>query len=246
MQLSGATVLVTGGASGIGFSLAERFLNAGAKVLVCGRREDKLREAKLRHPDLATFACDLARPEQREALRDWVEKEFPRLNILVNNAGIQRRISLLEPEDWGKRQNEIAINVEAPVHLCSLLLPLLRRQPEATIVNVSSGLAFAPAAFAPVYSATKAFLHSFTLSLRHQLSGTGVKVVEIVPPAVNTDLGGPGLHTRGADVNEFADSVFRRFQAGELEIGFGTSEEIRRASREKIDERFAQLNQILQ
>jgi len=122
------------------------------------------------------------------------------------------------------------------------LLPQLRQQREPAIINVSSGLAFAPMAAAPIYSATKAAVHSFTMSLRRQLADTGVRVLEIVPPAVNTDLGGPGLHTWAAPVDEFADSIVARLAAGEEEVGYGTSEAIRQASRADIDARFRQMN----
>jgi uncharacterized oxidoreductase len=242
MELSGHTVLVTGGASGIGLAIAERFLRAGSEVVVCGRREDRLREARERHPALRTRVADVASETDRAELFDWATREFPALDVLVNNAGIQRRFRLAEPEPWSETRQEIAINLEAPVHLTQLFLPQLLRQPRAAIVNVTSGLAFVPMAIAPVYCATKAALHSFTLSLRHQLAGTPVDVVEVIPPAVNTDLGGPGLHTFGAPLDEFADSVMERMGRGDLEIPYGTSERSSRASRAELDEIFARMN----
>ena len=121
MQLSGNTILITGGASGIGLALAERFLQAGSEVIVCGRRENKLREAKQKLPKLHTHLCDVATAEQRLALRDWVQTNFPALNVLINNAGIQRRISLTQPEHWETTREELAINLEAPIrHSCKL------------------------------------------------------------------------------------------------------------------------------
>ncbi|HEX8274020.1 MAG TPA: SDR family NAD(P)-dependent oxidoreductase [Longimicrobiaceae bacterium] len=242
MELSQRTVLVTGGASGIGLAIAERFLRAGSEVVVCGRREDRLREARDRHPALRTRVADVASETDRAELFDWATREFPALDVLVNNAGIQRRFRLAEPEPWSETRQEIAINLEAPVHLTQLFLPQLLRQPRAAIVNVTSGLAFVPMAIAPVYCATKAALHSFTLSLRHQLAGTPVEVIEVIPPAVNTDLGGPGLHTFGAPLDEFADSVMERMGRGDLEIPYGTSERSSRASRAELDEIFARMN----
>ncbi|UOQ76696.1 SDR family NAD(P)-dependent oxidoreductase [Hymenobacter sp. 5516J-16] len=242
MNLEGNTVLITGGASGIGLALAERFQRAGSTVLAVGRREDKLQEARQQLPGLLTRVCDVAEAGERVALVEWISRELPQLNVLVNNAGIQHRFQLTEDEDWETRRQELVINVEAPIHLTTLLLPHLRQQPRPAIINVTSGLAFAPMAQAPIYSATKAALHSFTLSLRHQLAATPIQVLEIVPPAVNTDLGGAGLHTWGVPVNDFADSVMQRLAAGEQEVGYGTSEEIRRASREQIDARFQLLN----
>ena len=135
----------------------------------------------------------------------------------------------------------MAINLETPIHLSTLFVPHLRKQ-QPVILNVTSGLAFAPMAAVPIYCATKATLHSFTLSLRQQLVGTSVRVLELVPPAVDTDLSGSGLHTFGVAVNDFADSVMQRLAAGEEEVGYGTSKEIRQASREQLDARFQQMN----
>ena len=237
-----STVLVTGGASGIGLALAVRFLNAGCEVIICGRDKNKLRAAQEKHPTLHTRVCDLAIEAERSFLLNWTIKEFPKLNVLVNNAGIQRRVDLTKAEPWEQTRRELLINVDAPIHLAMLFIPHLMKQACPAIVNVTSGLSFSPLANVPVYSATKAALHSFTLSLRHQLAATPIKVVEIAPPAVNTDLGGPGLHTFGVDVNEFADAVMKRYEAGELEIGYGFSEKARLASREELNQIFNQMN----
>jgi uncharacterized oxidoreductase len=242
MELGGNTVLVTGGGSGIGLALAERFLAAGSRVIVCGRRASVLRDAAASHPGLVTRVCDVAREDDRAALAAWAVEAFPSLNVLVNNAGIQRRFRVDKPEPWHETRQELAVNVDAPVHLALLLLPHLRAQPRAAIVNVSSGLAFVPMASAPVYCATKAAVHSFTLSLRHQLADGPVRVIEIVPPAVDTDLGGPGLHTFGAPLADFADAVMTRMAAGELEIAYGAAEERSRVAREAFDGMFARMN----
>ena len=243
MNLSYNTILLTGGASGIGLALAVRFQQAGSEVIIVGRRADKLAEARQQYPGLHTRVCNVANAAEREALVRWATTEFPRLNVLVNNAGIQNRIQLADDAaDWETRRQEFVINVEAPIHLAALLVPHLRQQSQAVIINVTSGLAFAPAAFVPIYSATKAALHSFTLSLRHQLRPTGIAVLEIVPPAVNTDLGGPGLHTFGVPVDAFADSVLARLAAGEEEVGYGSSEKARQASRAELDEQFRLMN----
>ncbi len=242
MNLSGNTVLITGGASGIGLAFAARFLKAGNQVLVCGRREAKLQEAQRNFPELHTYVCDVARPKEREALFRWAS-HFPNLNVLVHNAGIQQRIDLLQPAgDWSHYYQEIAANLEAPLHLSMLFIPQLTAQSRAAIINVSSGLAFTPMAAAPIYCATKAALHSFTMSLRHQLSQTPVEVIEVAPPAVNTDLGGPGLHTFGVPVEQFADAVFAGLAEGRLEIGYGSSERSFRMSRDEIDAAFQRMN----
>jgi len=243
MELGGHTVLITGGASGIGFGLAEQFVQAGSTVIICGRREDKLREAQIKYPQLHIRACNLADPQERAALYEWTTTQFPTLNVLVNNAGIQQRFQLQQPPAWETIHNEIAINIDAPIHLSTLFIPHLLKQQQAFILNVSSGLAFSPLAFTPIYSATKAAVHSFTLSLRHQLSGTPITVVEIIPPSVDTDLGGVGLHTSGTPLPEYINSVVEQLKAGSLETSYGFSAQSSRASREQLDELFKRMNQ---
>ena len=242
MDLGSNTVLITGGASGIGLALAERFLRAGSRVVVCGRREERLREVKGRHPEVFTRVCDVGEESERVSLYEWAVGEFPELNVLVNNAGIQRRLRVDGGEEWAPTREEIAINFGAPVHLSMLFAPHLLGRTRAAIINVTSGLAFSPLARVPVYCATKAALRSFTLSLRRQLAGTNVEVVEIIPPAVDTDLGGPGLHTFGVPLDEFADSAFERLGRGELEIPYGFAEASSRASRQELDAIFERMN----
>lgn len=237
MNVSGNTILITGGASGIGFALAERFLKASNQVIIVGRREEKLKEAKEKYPSLITRVCDVSNETDRVSLFEWVTSEYPDLNVLVNNAGIQQKANILNnPHDWSYYQNEISINFHGPIHLIMLFNPHLIKKANATIINVSSGLAFTPGTWVPVYSATKAAIHSFTISLRLQLAKSNVNVVEVFPPAVDTDLGGVGLHTFGASLNEFADAVFKGFEKGDEEIGYGGSEKRLRASRDELDQ----------
>jgi uncharacterized oxidoreductase len=243
MDLANNTVVVTGGASGIGLALAERFLKAGSDVIICGRRAEKLREARASHPGFKTQVADVSTASGREALAAWVVKEFPQTNILVNNAGIQRRIQFADSEPWEQTHQEIAANLEAPIHLSRLFIPHMLTLQRAAIINVTSGLSFSPLAAVPVYCATKAALHSYTLSLRQQLKDTPIRVVEIIPPAVDTDLGGPGLHTFGANVNEFADDVMEKVQAGAAEAAYGFSEQASHASREELDAIFQRMNE---
>ena len=242
MRTSNNTVLITGGGSGIGLALARRFLNAGSRVVICGRREAKLREARQIDNRLDTLVADVSTSAGRVALVESILRDFPALNVLVNNAGIQRRIRLEDQEPWETAREELAINLDAPIHLTRLLLPHLLSKPDAAIINITSGLAFAPLARTPLYSATKAALHSFTLSLRHQVKDTPVSVIEIAPPAVDTDLGGPGLHTFGVNVDEFADGVFAKLGGEDLEIGYGFGEQAMRASRTELELLFARIN----
>ncbi|MFN2597763.1 MAG: SDR family oxidoreductase [Pyrinomonadaceae bacterium] len=242
MNLGSNTLLVTGGASGIGLALAERFRRAGSRVVVCGRREEKLREVEESHPGIVTRVCDVAEESERVALFEWATGEFPALNVLVNNAGVQQRLDVSDGGDWRRARQEIAINFDAPVHLSMLFAPHLLAAREPAIVNVTSGLAFSPLARVPVYCATKAALRSFTLSLRRQLAATPIEVIEIIPPAVNTDLGGVGLHTFGVPLDEFADSVFGRLREGDSEIAYGFADEASRASRSELDAIFERMN----
>jgi len=243
VDLSSNTILITGGGSGIGLALAERFLFAGSDVIICGRREEKLQQARAQFPKLRTRVCDLSRSSDRISLFEWATREFPGLNILVNNAGIQRRFQILQDPEWEKIDGELAINLDAPLHLSALFIPHLLKQTRPAILNITSGLAFAPMAMAPVYCATKAALRSFTLSLRHQLSATPISVIEIIPPAVNTDLGGKGLHTAGTPLIEFADAVVDQLKKGSVEIAYGFSANASIASREELNEMFKRMNQ---
>ncbi|MDB5264346.1 MAG: short-chain dehydrogenase [Adhaeribacter sp.] len=243
MNLSANTVLITGGASGIGLAMAGQFLQAGSKVIICDLDETALQDARQQHPALETLVCDVGQEADRVSLFNKIKKEFPEVNVLVNNAGIQRRLKLTEyAEEWHQTHQELAINLEAPIHLSALFIPLLRNQYGATIINISSIVAFVPAAWIPVYCATKAAIHSFTMSMRHQLAKARITVVEIVPPGVQTDLGGPGLHDFGVPLPEFTQAVMQGLQNGEVEIGYGTAEKVRASSRDDIDRLFRQLN----
>lgn len=199
MQISGNTVLITGGATGIGLALADVFVNNGNGVIICGRRESALQEARAKFPRLQTRIANLSTADGRQALADWLIHTHPKLNMLVNNAGIQREFRVDQPNlaETFMRENEIDTNLTAPIHLTFLLLPHLLKQPNAAIINVTSGLGYVPKAIMPVYCATKAALQSFTLSLRYQLTATSVTVFDIVPPIVNTDLDQGARQKRG-------------------------------------------------
>jgi uncharacterized oxidoreductase len=224
--------------------LAAQFIKHGSTVIICGRSEGKLLTAKDKYPQLIPYVCDVAHPDERAAMFDWVSETYPMLNVLVNNAGIQRRSRQIWLEQvWEAVSEELTINLEAPIHLSILFIPFLEKQKHPAIINVTSGLAFTPIAGASVYSASKAALHSFTLSLRQQLIDTPIKVMEIIPPSVNTDLGGKGLHTSGADVDEFTTAVLRQLADGKLEAAYGSAAESSRASSEQLDALFQRMNQ---
>jgi uncharacterized oxidoreductase len=244
MKLEGNTVLITGGSSGIGLALAERFLAAGNEVIVCGRRESALADVRAKHPAIQTVVADTGSAASREGLaRDLIAK-FPKLNVLVNNAGIQKRVNVRESGAWSDTAEEIAINLEGPIHLSMLfmshLLKVSTPERRSVIANVSSGLAFAPIAAMPLYCATKAALHSFTLSLRHQVRETLLEVIEIIPPAVRTNLG--GAHDFGEPLADYADSVIAQLREGRAETTYTFSAKSSQASRTELDEMFTMLN----
>ncbi len=240
MELKGNTVLITGGSSGIGMALAERFLKLGNEVIITGRREQTLKDFKKKHPTVHIKVNDAGSAQDRVELAAWATREFPRLNILINNAGIQRKVSLNRAEPWADTAQEIEINLGGPIHLSSLFVPHLEKQPKSHIMNVSSGLAFVPLAHMPIYCATKAALHSFTLSLREQLRPTSIEVTEIIPPAVKTNLG--GSHDFGEELSDFADSVIEQLGAGVSETTFGMSKRSSQMSRAEADQMFLQMN----
>lgn len=229
MDLTHAEVLITGGSDGIGKGLAARLMAAGCKVMITGRNEAKLKAAAIDLPGLLTYSSDIGNPQDREELAVYVNEVLPGLNILVNNAGIQRRIGLAaDTEGWNQRQKEMDILLSGPIHLNHLLIPLmLGNGKNALIVNVTSGGAYIPQAFAPVYSACKAALHHYTITLRHALSATKCRVAELIPPAVQTALIGPGLN-HGASIDEFCDHIFTAlFMSDQENVGFGPTADLR-------------------
>jgi uncharacterized oxidoreductase len=239
MQLSGNKILITGGASGIGLGLTERFIKEGNTVIVCGRRESALRETTEKLPSVITKQSDLSTDEGRTELFEWIKNEHPDLNILINNAGIQNWVKIEDADFMERAKAEIVTNIEAPLHLVHLFiqLPALK-----TIINVTSGLSFAPFAKVPVYSATKAFFHSFTWSLRYLLNPRGIEVIEMIPPALNTDLGGKGLHDHAPPVSDFVDAVFAQIKEGKDELTFASSETRAKASAEELKAGFRQMH----
>ncbi len=242
MNTGGHTIFITGGASGIGLAFATRLLQDGNTVIVCGRRGSALEQARTQLPGLQVHAADLSLPEERVRVAGWVTAQFPKLDVLFNNAGIQQYIKLAESPEWPTIHNELAINLEAHIHLTTLLIPHLAKQPHPAILITTSGLAFVPLAAAPIYCATKAAMRSFTLSLRHQLAKTPIEVVEVIPPAVKTDLGGPGLHDWATPLDEFVDAAYAQLRAGKHELTYGFSQESSEATKEQRDAIFARMN----
>ncbi|NIJ53776.1 SDR family oxidoreductase [Dyadobacter arcticus] len=241
MQISNNKILITGGASGIGLGLTERFVKENNTVIICGRRESALKEVSDKYPSVITKVCDLSNESEREALYQWIATEHSDLTVLVNNAGMQQWMSVSDEDFFERAKEEITLNIDAPVHLSSLFTKL----PSLTaIINVTSGLSFVPFTKVPVYSATKAFFHSFTLSLRYLLQSKGIEVIEMIPPALNTDLGGKGLHDHAPPVSDFIDAVFDQMKHGKTELTFGFSEQMAKANPEELLAAFNKLNGI--
>jgi len=243
MQTTGNTILITGATSGIGRAFAEAFLQQGNRVIACGRREDRLKRLQEAFPAMIVKVCDIQDEDQRLALAEWAVRSHPELNVLINNAGIQLELDLTKPAKVSRLHSELETNLVAPVHLASLLVPHLTGKPGAAIVNITSGLAFAPLARVAMYSATKAALHSMTLSLRYQLRESGIQVVEIAPPAVDTELGfeargNTGASHGGFPVADFLREAMAGLEQNQLEILVGMAQGIR----DKQDEAFARMN----
>ncbi len=237
MKISGNTILITGGATGIGLALARALRERDNEVIICGRRAERLDQAKLMVPGLHVRTADVSSSDSREDLARWIASEFPRTNILVNNAGVQHRVDLTDPDELGRARQEVEINFLAPMFLTALMLPQLTRQETAAVVNVSSGLAFAPLAHMPVYCATKAALHSMTLSLRHQLRKSSVRVFEVAPPLVRSELGAAHrpaeLNRQGMPAGTAAEEIVRALESDQHELAIGDAANSR-AKREAL------------
>ncbi|MET9505056.1 SDR family NAD(P)-dependent oxidoreductase [Streptomyces sp. NPDC006622] len=205
MKMTGNTILITGGTSGIGLGLALRLHEAGNKVIVAGRRKELLDEITAEHPGIDGLVLDVADPDSIARARETVGASHPGLNVLVNNAGIMLRENLLDPAGLKVAEDHVRINLLGTIRMTYAFLPLLAGKDDAVVMNVTSALAFVPYASTPTYSATKAALHSFSESLRIQLAGTdaGVQVIEVVPPGVRTTLLGQQDNDHAMPLDDF-------------------------------------------
>ena len=229
MNLSGHTILITGGSAGIGLAFARKFLELGNEVIVTGRRQAKLDELKAAHPALHTIQSDVADPAAIAALAAQVTRDFPKLDVLMNNAGLFQMVNLRAPSaDLAGLMQEMDINVGGTIRMTSALIDLLKAN-RGTIINVSSGLAYAPMAAAPIYSATKAAIHSYSTSLRYQLEEVGVRVVELSPPTVKTEATAdiPGMEGVTVITTEvLVEATMKGLRAGDDEIRVGQANQL--------------------
>jgi uncharacterized oxidoreductase len=227
MKTQGNTIFITGGSSGIGRGLAEALHQRGNQVIISGRREDRLQQICSLHPGMSYYRLDVTDSQAIQAVARQVIADFPAVNVVFNNSGVRMPVSFAPgcPLDEPALEAEISTNLFGPIRVASAFLSHLFTQTDAMLVNVSSAFAFVPRARYPVYCATKAAVHVWTLSLRHQLRDSGVKVVELIPPGVTTELGGPGKPanpaSKGISVEEFVAQTLRDLDAGLEEIVVG-------------------------
>lgn len=207
MRMSGNTILITGGTSGIGLGLAQRFHAEGNTVIIAGRREQLLSSITAEHPGMDSVVVDVADPASIRRGVATVTDEHPGLNVVINNAGIMLSEDLTDQGHLRVAEETVATNLLGPIRLLAEVVPFLAAKPAAVIMNVSSGLAFVPLPITPTYCATKAAIHSFTESLRVQLAGTGVQVLELIPPGVQTDLMGQAARGQGMPLPAFLTEV---------------------------------------
>jgi uncharacterized oxidoreductase len=192
MNMTGNTILITGGGSGIGRGFAEALHSMGNKVIISGRRREVLDETVAANPGMSATTLDIEDPGSIKEFAALIEKDHPALNVVIHNAGIMRSENLSGTDYLDDAEAMITTNLLGPIRLTAALLPLLKKQPSATIMTVSSGLAFIPLAVTPTYCATKAAIHSYSQSLRYQLQSSNIEVIELVPPYVQTELMGAG------------------------------------------------------
>jgi uncharacterized oxidoreductase len=228
-------VLVTGGGSGIGMGLAEAFYARGATVIIAGRQAPSLQAVAATHPGMHVEIVDVSDANSVEALAQRIAKSHPGLNVLVNCAGIQQLLdfSAEQMPDAALIAREIDTNLKGLIHVSAVFLPMLKRQLSAQLIHIGSGLGYVPLTAAPVYSATKAAVHSFTISLRRQLAGSPVKVIEIIPPVVETKLhrGQVRKLPNALPLRTFVTAAMAGLDAGKEEIAVGLAKILRVAYR---------------
>ena len=218
MKLTSNTILITGGGSGIGRGLAEALHRRDNQIIIAGRRKDRLIEVAKANPGMKWVQLDIEDPVDISTVAKKLIAEYPTLNVLINNAGIINTDDVSAPVDEELLVSTIATNVLGPIRITGALIEHLKRQTDAVVINNTSVLAFVPLAIAAVYSSTKAAMHSYTLSLRHKLQGTAVRVLEIAPPWVQTDLLGSNNEPRAMPLGEYIEETMRVLETNADEV----------------------------
>ncbi|WKN30105.1 SDR family NAD(P)-dependent oxidoreductase [Porifericola rhodea] len=222
MRLTKNTILITGGSSGIGLELCRVLIAKGNQVLICGRSEEKLAQARVSYPAVQTFCCDLSQQLGREKLFAWVAAHFPACNVLINNAAIVHRTDFYtDPDMIAKAEREIQTNLMAPIALTKLFMPLLEKNANAAIINISSGLVYAPKAIYPIYNATKAALHALSQVLRHQLQARPVRLIEVMMTVVDTPWHKGKAPAMAISAEKAVYETLKKIEKGQEEIKIG-------------------------
>jgi len=240
-----STVLITGGSSGIGFALAKKLSTHGQEVIIVDKDQKKLDKAQSECPQLIAICADLINDEGRKSLKEQVISAYPQVNVLINAACVNNNPPLLVKTDetqWEGHEQEFEVNLLAPIHLSLLFLPHFQQKPHALILNITSLFAFFPLVSHPTFCATKAALHSFSLSLRYQLRDSSVQVIELIPPLIEGPAQAPQFKGHGVAVDQFVKCAMSHVLRDEIEVGYGDSEPVMRASRDQLDELFAKWN----
>ncbi|MEN7549437.1 SDR family NAD(P)-dependent oxidoreductase [Rapidithrix thailandica] len=216
------TVLITGGSSGIGLELAKRLIQKDNQVIICGRSQEKLQKAKQQVPKVKTFQCDVSQKEDCIKLVDWIQANYPNCNVLINNAAIVHVTDFCQDDQiLEKTELEIRTNLMGPIVLSKLMMPLLKKNAGAKLINITSGLAYTPKAAYPIYNATKAALHSFTQVLRKQMHNSPVSVIEVLFPAVDTPWHKGNPPGFAIPPEEAVQEMLQKLEKGALEIKVG-------------------------
>jgi len=226
MNISNNTILITGGSSGIGLAMAKEFLKHNNVVIICGRSTQRLEQVRLLNPKLRTIQCDVSDDLSSSEMVNAVLKDYPALNMVVNNAGLMHLHDVAKNSlDLELQKKEIMTNIYGPISLCDRFLPHLKKQKHAAIINVTSGLAYMPFVASPVYAASKAAIHSYSLSIRGALKNTSISIIEVLPPMVDTEM------THGMDMpgikkikpEKLAQIIVSKIKNGQTEIRPGAS-----------------------
>jgi uncharacterized oxidoreductase len=219
MKLQQQTILITGGGSGIGLELAKQLLTKQNTVIICGRSAEKLSQAKATLPQLHIFQCDVSLESDRIKLFDWIKVHHPSCNVLINNAAIVHKTNFIEDSTIiEKTRSEIETNLFAPIALTKIFLSVFTKHRESAIVNITTGLVYAPRAVYPIYNATKSALHAFTQVLRHQVKDLAVRVIEVMMPAVDTPWHNGEVPKMAITADVAVGEMIAQIEKGENEI----------------------------